>query len=176
MYNSCLPRQLFVRSLSGRANQGFLDLGFTRIPCRLGRTGKRALKREGDGATPRGRMAVLSVYFRRDRISRPSTMLATRSLSQEDGWCDAPTDRNYNRRVRHPYPASAEHLWRTDHLYDVIGVLDYNIDPRCRGRGSAIFLHLMHPDGNPTEGCIAVRQEDVKRLLCWIGPKTEFII
>lgn len=176
MNNSSLPRQLFVRSLSAGASQGFLDLGFTRIPCWLGRAGKRASKYEGDGATPRGRMAVLSFYFRADRRARPATILPLCALRRDDGWCDAPHDRNYNRHVRHPYQASAEHLWRDDHLYDVIGVLDHNISPRCRGRGSAIFLHIAHPDGKPTEGCIAVSQHDMTRLLRWLGPKTTFNI
>ena len=36
-------------------------------PCALGRGGIRALKREGDGATPLARMRVLSGYWRDDR-------------------------------------------------------------------------------------------------------------
>ena len=63
-------------------------------------------------------------------------------LEKDNGWCDAPGDANYNRPVRHPYPASTESLWRDDHLYDLIVVLDCNIHPRIKGRGSAIFLHV----------------------------------
>ncbi len=176
MHNRRQPRQLFVRSLSKGVSQGFLDLGFTRIPCALGRSGMRAIKREGDGATPLGRFCTLSFYFRADRTPRPMTALPVSPLHPNDGWCDASSDRNYNRPVRHPYPTSAERLWRHDNLYDVIGILDYNIVPRRRGRGSAIFLHIAHPDYRPTEGCIAVCAPDMKRLLTWLGPKTEFWI
>jgi L,D-peptidoglycan transpeptidase YkuD (ErfK/YbiS/YcfS/YnhG family) len=34
-----------------------------------------------------------------------------------------------------------------------------------RGRGSAIFLHLARPDFSPTEGCIALEQQDLLRVL-----------
>jgi L,D-peptidoglycan transpeptidase YkuD (ErfK/YbiS/YcfS/YnhG family) len=87
------------------------------------------------------------------------------TLSPADGWCDAAQDRNYNRPVRHPYPVSAEVLWRTDGLYDVIVVLDCNRRPRIRGRGSAIFMHVARPGYQPTEGCIALRRADLLQLL-----------
>jgi L,D-peptidoglycan transpeptidase YkuD (ErfK/YbiS/YcfS/YnhG family) len=86
-------------------------------------------------------------------------------MSPADGWCDAATDRNYNRRVRHPYTASAETMWRTDTLYDTVVVLDCNRRPRIRGRGSAIFMHVARPGFLPTEGCIALRRPDLLRVL-----------
>ena len=86
------------------------------------------------------------------------------------GWCDAPNDRNYNRKVTLPYAASAETLWRDDHLYDVIVVLDYNLMPRSRRRGSAIFLHVARLSLSPTEGCIAIKREHLLRLLHVLSP------
>jgi L,D-peptidoglycan transpeptidase YkuD (ErfK/YbiS/YcfS/YnhG family) len=88
-----------------------------------------------------------------------------RRLHPLDGWCDAAGDGNYNRCVRHPYSASAEALWRSDGLYDVIVVLGYNRRPRIKGRGSAIFMHVARPGFQPTEGCIALRRADLVRLL-----------
>jgi len=96
-------------------------------------------------------------------------MLPTRPLRLEDGWCDAPHDRNYNRLVRHPYPASAERLWRADGLYDVLVVLDYNASPRVRGKGSAIFMHVARSGYAPTEGCIALTRGHLVRLLERLG-------
>lgn len=92
-------------------------------------------------------------------------MLAVEPLRPSFGWCDAPLDRNYNRKVTLPYAASAERLWRDDSLYDVIAVLNYNIAPRSRARGSAIFLHVARPGFEPTEGCIAMKREHLLRLL-----------
>jgi L,D-peptidoglycan transpeptidase YkuD (ErfK/YbiS/YcfS/YnhG family) len=37
--------------------------------------------------------------------------------------------------------------------------------PVVRGRGSAIFLHLARPGFTPTEGCIALEQRDLLRVL-----------
>jgi L,D-peptidoglycan transpeptidase YkuD (ErfK/YbiS/YcfS/YnhG family) len=85
-------------------------------------------------------------------------------LRSTDGWCDAPQDRNYNRPVRHPYPASAEQMWRVDDLYDLVIVMGFNDRPRIRGRGSAVFIHAARPGYEPTEGCIALAPHHLRRL------------
>ncbi len=157
--------QLFVRALSGSSQRGVMQAAGASWPCALGRSGQRALKREGDGATPRGAFALEAVLYRPDRLPRPRTGLPLRPLQPQVGWCDAAGDRNYNRCVRHPYSASAEELWRSDGLYDVVVVLGYNRCPRIKGRGSAIFMHVARPGFQPTEGCIALRRADLVRLL-----------
>jgi L,D-peptidoglycan transpeptidase YkuD (ErfK/YbiS/YcfS/YnhG family) len=147
-----------------------LQLGPLRFPCALGRGGCRARKREGDGATPIGRWVMRCVLYRADRGGRPCTLLPSVAIPADAGWCDAASDRNYNRPVRHPYPARAEHLWRQDGLYDVLVVLGYNDRPRVRGLGSAIFLHVAKGAGAPTEGCIAVARSNLLRLLARLAP------
>jgi L,D-peptidoglycan transpeptidase YkuD (ErfK/YbiS/YcfS/YnhG family) len=139
------------------------------LPCALGRSGRRARKREGDGATPVGRWRLLYVLYRSDRVLRPATGLPVKPIGRSDGWCDAPADPNYNRPVRLPYPASAESLWRADGLYDLVVVLSHNHVPRVRGAGSAIFMHLARPGYRPTEGCIALRRAHMLVLLRNIG-------
>ena len=157
--------QLVVRGLRAGATRAVLRLGGLYLPCALGRSGRRAVKREGDGATPVGTFPLRQVLYRPDRLPRPRTGLPVRVLRADDGWCDDACDRNYNRRVRHPYPASAERLWRADHLYDLILVMGYNDRPRIRGRGSAVFMHVAAPGLGATEGCIALRLADLKRLI-----------
>ncbi len=93
-------------------------------------------------------------------------------MRRQDGWCDAVSDRNYNRPVQHPYSASAERLWRDDALYDLVIVLGYNDHPRRQGLGSAIFMHVARPDYAPTEGCIALRPADLRRFLGLLRPDT----
>lgn len=164
------PRgQLFVKALSRGSTRGVVAMAGRTLPCALGRSGRKALKREGDGATPCGRFRLEGVYYRADRSPRPRTGLPVRPITRTDEWCDAVGDRNYNRPVRHPYPASAEAMWRSDGLYDVVVVLNYNLKPRLRGRGSAIFLHVARPGFSPTEGCIALRRPDLLRLLSVLG-------
>jgi L,D-peptidoglycan transpeptidase YkuD (ErfK/YbiS/YcfS/YnhG family) len=135
--------------------------------CALGRGGVRRAeeKREGDGATPAGLLPLRRLLFRADRLAPPVCAVPKEPLAPEDGWCDDPTHADYNRQVRLPHPARHEELWRADALYDVIGVLGWNDAPVQRGRGSAIFLHLARPDFAPTEGCVALAQSDLLRLL-----------
>jgi L,D-peptidoglycan transpeptidase YkuD (ErfK/YbiS/YcfS/YnhG family) len=136
--------------------------------CALGRSGTAALKREGDGATPLAVMHVLHGYYRSRRV-RLQTRLDMAPIRAGLGWCDSPADRNYNRPVRLPYGKSHEGMLRKDHLYDVVIVLDWNIRPRVRNRGSAIFLHLARPGYKPTEGCVAVSAKDMAWLLARVG-------
>lgn len=102
--------------------------------------------------------------------------LPAKPIRRHDGWCDAATDRNYNRPVRLPYAASAEQMWRADGLYDVVAVLGYNDRPRSRGRGSAIFLHAAQPGLAPTQGCIALVLPQLLRLLARLGPHATIAI
>lgn len=158
-------RQYFVNALSARATRGVLRVGWAQLPVALGRSGQSRRKREGDGATPAGRLAIEGARYRSDRVARPPASLSPRPIRPVDGWCDAPKDRNYNRAVKHPYPESAERLWREDRLYDVVLILDYNRRPRVRGGGSAIFLHFARPGLAPTEGCVAVPRRGMRIVL-----------
>lgn len=144
------------------------------MPCALGRSGAVTIKREGDGGTPVGRMRLLKLVVRRDRLPGPASAVPSSPIRQSDGWCDDPHDGRYNRPIRLPTSISAEILWRGDRLYDVVGILDWNLRPRIRGRGSAIFLHLCRPGLQATEGCIALRRADLLRLLAVCGPRPVF--
>jgi L,D-peptidoglycan transpeptidase YkuD (ErfK/YbiS/YcfS/YnhG family) len=137
------------------------------LRCALGKGGVRPAreKREGDGATPAARMPLRRVLFRADRGAAPRCRVPVEPIAPEDGWCDDPRHRAYNRAVRLPLDASHERLWRDDTLYDVIGVLGWNDAPVEPGRGSAIFLHVARPDFAPTEGCIALAPRDLRAVL-----------
>jgi L,D-peptidoglycan transpeptidase YkuD (ErfK/YbiS/YcfS/YnhG family) len=144
---------------------GTLLLGTEAYRTALGRGGLRAGKREGDGATPTGLLPLRMVLYRPDRLPPPACAVPVQPLAPHDGWCDDPTHPAYNRMVRLPVNASAEALWRDDPVYDIIGVLGWNDDPVQPNRGSAIFLHLARPDYAPTEGCVALALDDLRRVL-----------
>jgi L,D-peptidoglycan transpeptidase YkuD (ErfK/YbiS/YcfS/YnhG family) len=152
-----------------------MNIGGTVFVCALGRGGISAGKREGDGATPLARMRLLSGYFRRRHFS-PVSRLPMRPIAKDLGWCEVPADRNYNRPVPIPYGASHEHMLRPDGLYDACLVLDWNISPRRRGRGSAIFFHLARPGMTPTAGCVAVSRAVMARLLPRVSGRTVVVV
>ena len=97
-------------------------------------------------------------------------------MRRNDGWCEDSRHGRYNCPIRLPSSSGHETMWRDDHLYDVVGVLDWNMRPRVRGRGSAIFLHLARPGYGPTAGCIALEKHDFARLLAVAGPRPCFSI
>jgi len=125
---------------------------------------------EGDRITPVGAFPLRRLLFRADRIRLPLTRLPASAIAPDDGWCDAPGDAAYNQPVKLPYRASAEALWRTDFLYDLIVVLGFNDDPVVAGCGSAIFLHVAQADYRPTQGCIALAKDDLLAVLAKLAP------
>jgi len=163
---------LTVRARPGNPSQGLLVAGNAVFPCALGRGGISSNKREGDGATPLASMRILSGYYRSEHVAARRTKLCMTPIAASLGWCEVPEDRNYNRPVRIPYGASHETMRREDRLYDYCLVLDWNISPRRRGRGSAIFLHLARPGFTPTQGCVAVSAKVMARLLPRLSDRT----
>ena len=133
------------------------------LRARLGRSGIRLEKQEGDGATPAGVLPLRRVLYRADRVKPPDCTVPLEPIAPDDGWCDDSADADYNRMVRLPHPALHEALWRDDGLYDVVGVLGWNDAPVRPRLGSAIFLHVSG-DG-PTEGCIALPLNELRGLL-----------
>lgn len=146
------------------------------LRCAIGCAAIKQDKREGDHATPAGAFRLLGGFFRQDKISRQAWVSPMHPVSPSDGWCDDPDTPLYNRRVALPCRSSHEKLWRRDRLYDLVIVLDYNIRPRRKNRGSAIFLHCARPDFAPTEGCVALRLDDLRRLLPRLSRKAVLTI
>lgn len=169
-------RAIFVRRAPGSAAQARIRLVHGVRPAALGRGGIRALKREGDGGTPLGRFTVRQVLYRADRLGRPRALLPLRAIRSDDGWCEDPADRNYNRLVKLSPRSAADRLKRDDHLYDLVLVLGYNDRPRVKGRGSAIFMHLGRPGYAPTAGCIALSRHDLAMLLRQLRRDSQIVV
>ncbi|MGH7001506.1 MAG: L,D-transpeptidase family protein [Stellaceae bacterium] len=155
---------------------GWARWNAVRMRCALGKGGIRAAKREGDGATPAGAFTMRRVLYRADRSPAPVTRLPMAPITNDDGWCDDPADAAYNRPVKLPYRARAERLWRADRLYDLVVVLGYNDDPTVASAGSAIFLHVAAADYAPTEGCVALAPEDLRRILAAAAATSRVIV
>ena len=169
-------RQLAVRRKPGSGSRGWLKAGPLVLPVALGRAGIKADKREGDGGTPRGRFRLIRLWWRADRHPRPRTLLPVRRIRPDDGWCEDPRARRYNRPVTVPPASAADRLTRADHLYDFIIEIDHNTRPRVAGRGSAVFIHAARPGLAPTAGCVALELKALRRLLARLGPATRLTI
>jgi L,D-peptidoglycan transpeptidase YkuD (ErfK/YbiS/YcfS/YnhG family) len=164
-----------IRCRPGRRSQGLLLVAGRALPVALGRSGIRANKREGDGATPKGRFRPVRLWWRADRSLRPTTLLPARRIGLDDAWCEYPSDRRYNRPFRRSANEPGDRLRRDDHLYDLIVEIDHNTRPRVAGRGSAVFIHLARPGFAPTAGCVALRAGDLRRLIAQLGASTQIV-
>lgn len=165
-----------VYAKPGDRRQGWLLAGPLRTKVALGRSGIKANKREGDGATPAGRYRLVRLWWRRDRLPRPRTLLPVRPISVLDGWCEDPSDRRYNRAIQILPGQSGDLLWRSDALYDLVIEIDHNKRPRIAGRGSAVFIHVARPALAPTAGCIALPIMALRRFINRFGPKTNITV
>lgn len=156
---------ILVRPQPGKKSRALVQCGPIVVPAAIGRSGRSVLKREGDGATPVAAMKLLYGFRRGERPQRIETPLALSRIRPDMLWCDQSDNANYNRPVKAPFRPSHEQLKRMDGLYDVCLVMDWNISSRARNRGSAIFFHLIRPGYQPTEGCVAVKPRDMRRIL-----------
>ena len=165
-----------VHTRPAHPTRGVLLAGPLAVPVVLGRSGVRANKYEGDGATPRGRFRLLRLWWRADRHPRPRTLLPVKPITPDLAWCEDTSDRRYNQPFRRSRADSGDRLWREDHLYDFVIEIDHNTRPRVAGRGSAVFVHVARPNRGPTAGCVALAPNDLVRLLARLGPATRIAI
>jgi L,D-peptidoglycan transpeptidase YkuD (ErfK/YbiS/YcfS/YnhG family) len=155
---------------------GRIVVGARSFLCHLGCNGLTHRKREGDGKTPIGQFRLMGLMVRRDRLAHVRTGLPQFQIGVSDGWCDVPYHPAYNHKVRLPFRASHERLWREDELYDALVILDYNLAPRKRNSGSAIFFHLSKVDTVHTQGCVSVSRTDMIKILTVTGRRTRMMI
>lgn len=128
-----------------------------RFPCSIGQTGLVHTKQEGDGATPIADLRIVDMLYRPDRIRRPCAW--AKVIGPNDLWSDDQNSENYNQLVKGPYAFSHERLSRSDPMYDIILVTDWNYPDAIAGMGSAIFIHQWRKPGYPTAGCIALSRK-----------------
>lgn len=143
-------------------------------PCTIGKGKISHAKREGDGATPRGVHRIVGMLYRPDRLPQPRPW--ARPIGPLDLWSDDPNNQHYNTLVRAPYSPSHEKLRRSDPLYDLVILTDWNWPNAVAGRGSAIFIHQHRRPGFPTEGCIAFSRRNLHAVAAQIRIGTRLIV
>jgi L,D-peptidoglycan transpeptidase YkuD (ErfK/YbiS/YcfS/YnhG family) len=75
-----------------------------------------------------------------------------------------------------PTKVGHEKLFRNDDLYDLVLVLNYNINPIIKNKGSAIFLHVASKNLDNTKGCVAIKKKSLITLLAEIKKNTKIKI
>ena len=156
------------------SKSGLLEFETLKFKCDIGKAGIGNKKKEGDKITPRGIYKLIKIYYRRDRIKKIKSKLKLIRINKRMGWCNDPISENYNKLINLPSKYSHEKLYRDDHLYDIIIVINFNISPVVKKKGSAIFIHIAKKDYLPTEGCLGLKKNDLIKLIAHIQ-KNEII-
>ena len=52
-----------------------------------------------------------------------------------------------------------------ENIYDIILVLNYNMQPVKKDKGSAIFIHIAKKNFNSTKGCVAIKKNELRVIL-----------
>jgi len=166
---------VFVTIHAVEEENGVWHLVFPAFTGSIGEMGFAAVdeKREGDGKSPTG-IFPLGLAFGYDPFVE--TKMPYRQATDDDFWVDDADSEDYNRWVKgEPNAASWEKMKRDDDQYKYGVVIEYNMDPVVKGKGSAIFLHVWN-DGDSTLGCVAMSEEMILRILGWLDPAKKPLI
>ena len=144
---------------------GFLKYKNLKFRCALGKAGIGKKKKEGDCVTPKGKYKIIKVFYRADRIKRIKSNFRLYKIKKNMGWCDDPLSKNYNKLIKLPSKFGHEKLYRKDKLYDLILVLNYNLKPILKNKGSAIFIHITNKNYKETKGCVGLKKRDLIFIL-----------
>jgi len=155
---------------------GYLKYKKFKYRCALGKAGINKKIKEGDNVTPKGVFKITKIYYRADKIKSIKTNIKKIKIRKNMGWCDDPVSRFYNQQIKLPNKYSHEKLYRNDDLYDLIAVLNYNTNPIIKNKGSAIFMHIAKNSYKKTEGCIALKKENLINILVQIKKNTKIKI
>jgi L,D-peptidoglycan transpeptidase YkuD (ErfK/YbiS/YcfS/YnhG family) len=146
-------------------NPGYLIYKNSKFRCSLGINGIKNKKKEGDGITPKGIFKLKKIYYRKDKVKNIVTKVKKIKITKDMGWCDDPKSKFYNKLIRLPSKFGHEKLYRKDDIYNLIIILDYNMNPVIKNKGSAIFIHLAKKNYKPTQGCMGLKQNDLIKLI-----------
>ena len=143
-----------------------------KVKCAVGKRGIGIKKKEGDFITPKGRFRIERIFYRKDRIPELKSTIRKLPIKKNMGWCDDSNSKKYNKLIRFPYKFKAEKLYRTDNIYDIILLLDFNLNPTLKNKGSAIFIHIAKKNYKKTLGCVAVNKKNLINIVNKISKKT----
>jgi L,D-peptidoglycan transpeptidase YkuD (ErfK/YbiS/YcfS/YnhG family) len=146
-------------------NKHTLQIDEFKFKCCIGKKGSTNNKIEGDNKTPKGIFKIDHLYFRKDRMDKPKTLLKCIKIKNHMGWCnDVRFPKKYNKLIKKNKKYKHEKLKRKDYKYDLIIPIKYNFKRPVIGKGSCIFIHVTK-NYKPTAGCIALKVKDFLIML-----------
>ena len=154
----------------------YLTYQNNKVKCAIGKRGIGKKQKEGDQITPRGTFRIKNILYRKDKINYFKSVIKKTPIKKNMGWCDDPKSKDYNKLIKYPFNYKSEKLYRSNNIYDIILVLDFNMHPIKKNKGSAIFIHISNNKYSPTQGCIAIKKKELLKLIKFIDKKTKIFI
>ena len=148
-----------------KINKNYLSFNNYKVKCAIGKRGIGYKKKEGDLITPAGRYIIKYILYRKDRIKKIQTQIKKFEITKNMGWCDDSRSKKYNKLIKLPSSYKYEKLYKKENIYDIILVLNYNMSPIIKNKGSAIFIHVAKKNYKKTEGCVALKKIHLLRVL-----------
>ena len=146
-------------------NKKYLTYNNYKVKCSIGKRGIGRKTKEGDLITPKGRYTIKYILYRKDRVKKIQTKIKTIVIRNNMGWCDDPKSKNYNKLIKLPSAFGHEKLFKKENVYDIILVLNYNMNPVVKNKGSAIFIHVVKGNYKKTKGCIALKKIHLLKII-----------
>ena len=153
-------------------NKKYLTFNNYKVKCVVGKRGIGLKRKEGDFITPKGIYRVKYILYRKDRIKKIQTKIKKIAIRKDMGWCDDPKSKDYNKLIKLPFAYNFEKLFRKENNYDIILILNYNMKPVIKNKGSAIFIHIAKKNYKKTEGCIALKKIHLLKIIKRINKNT----
>ena len=145
-------------------NKNYLTYNKLKVRCAIGKKGIGYKRKEGDLITPKGRFKIKYILYRKDRV-KFSTKIKKKVIKKNMGWCDDPNSKQYNKLVKLPFFYRHEKLFKKESIYDIVLVLNYNMNPIKKNKGSAIFIHVAKNNFRKTEGCVAIKKQNLIKIV-----------
>ena len=154
-------------------NNKYLTCGQYKVKCAVGKRGIGYKKKEGDLITPIGQYKIKFILYRKDRVKKIHSKLKKVIIKKNMGWCDDPNSEKYNKLINLPFNFKYEKLFKKENTYDIILVLNYNMNPIKKNKGSAIFIHVVKKNYRKTKGCIAIGKTQLLKIIKKIKNNTK---
>ena len=157
-------------------NKKYLTFKNYKAKCAIGKRGIGLKRKEGDLITPKGKYKIKYILYRKDRIKKIQSKLKKIAITKSMGWCDDPKSKDYNKLIKLPTNYKYEKLYRKENIYDLILVLNFNMRPIVKKRGSAIFIHIAKKNYKRTEGCVAINKILLLKIIKKLKNNTKVLI
>ena len=157
-------------------NKKYLTFKNYKAKCAIGKRGIGLKRKEGDQITPKGKYKINYILYRKDRIRKIQSKLKKIVITKNMGWCDDPKSKDYNKLIKLPSNYNYERLYKKENIYDLVLVLNFNMRPIVKKRGSAIFIHIAKKNYKKTEGCVAINKIQLLKILKELNNKTKVLI